>query len=96
MWAGDKAEHNLYKASTININNNPLAAEPQVGDRQTYLQELFQRCNLLPLAAMKGEEDTSAEIGLDRVYTRLDTTARVKLTEAEKAGTQKARAICTR
>ncbi len=46
--------------------------------------ELFQQCNLLPLAAMGGKEEMGQEVGLDRVYTRLDTTARVKLTEAEK------------
>ena len=88
LVGGDKIEGNQYNADNIHINNPP-APEPHVAGRHTYLMELFQQCNLLPLAAMGGQEEMGQGVGLDRVYTRLDTTTRVKLTEAEKEAYKK-------
>ncbi len=44
--------------------------------RERYLRRLRQRCNVLPLAAMGGEEDAGDEVTLDRVYVELDTRTR--------------------
>ena len=52
--------------------------------RQRYLECLSQRCNVLPLAALGGDEEASEEISLDKVYVDLDTRTRVALSEEEK------------
>jgi formylglycine-generating enzyme required for sulfatase activity len=59
---------------------SPVAA---AGER--YLRRLCLRCNVLPLAALGGEEGSGEEIGLDQVYVALDTQTRVSLTAEEKA-----------
>ncbi|MGD2178454.1 MAG: SUMF1/EgtB/PvdO family nonheme iron enzyme, partial [Anaerolineae bacterium] len=50
-----------------------------------YLLRVHQQCNVLPLAAMGGEEGVGDEVSLDQVYVALDTKTRVPLTEEEKA-----------
>jgi hypothetical protein len=53
--------------------------------RRRYLERVHQQCNVLPLAAMGGEEGVGDEVSLDQVYVDLDTKTRVPLTEEEKA-----------
>jgi formylglycine-generating enzyme required for sulfatase activity len=55
---------------------DPQAAR-QKEARERYLRRLRQRCNVLPLAAMGGEEAGGDEVTLDRVYVELDTRTRV-------------------
>ncbi len=55
--------------------------------REKYLRRLRQRCNVLPLAAMGGEEAGGDEVTLDRVYVELDTRTRVPV--GEKQGSQR-------
>jgi len=44
--------------------------------RERYLRRVRDRCNALPLGAMGGDEEDSAEVTLDRVYVELETTTR--------------------
>ncbi|MDA0241992.1 MAG: SUMF1/EgtB/PvdO family nonheme iron enzyme [Chloroflexi bacterium] len=81
---GDKVARDKYVAQIINIITNPPAPEPHVADKRTYLKVLRQWCHVLPLATLGQEGGANQEVGLDKVYTTLDTTARVKLTAAEK------------
>jgi len=64
------------------------AADPErarrAGLRQQYLRRLAHHCNMLPLAALGGEESAKAEVSLADVYVSLDTQTRVPLTKAEK------------
>ncbi|HDQ71362.1 MAG TPA: hypothetical protein ENN19_04605 [Chloroflexi bacterium] len=53
--------------------------------RERYLKRVHQRCNVLPVAAMGGEEGVGDEVSLDQVYVALDTKTRAPLTEEEKA-----------
>jgi formylglycine-generating enzyme required for sulfatase activity len=52
--------------------------------REKYLRRLRQRCNVLPLAAMGGEEAGGDEVTLDRVYVDLDTRTRVPVGEKQR------------
>lgn len=56
--------------------------------RQRYLAALRRHCQVLPLAALGGEEGADEDLSLDQVYIDLDTTHRIPLTEAEKAKRQ--------
>ncbi|HRI56924.1 MAG TPA: SUMF1/EgtB/PvdO family nonheme iron enzyme, partial [Anaerolineae bacterium] len=47
--------------------------------RERYLRRLRQRCNVLPLAAVGGDEDAGEEVTLDKVYVVLDTETRVPI-----------------
>jgi GTPase SAR1 family protein len=58
-----------------------------------YLQRIEHECNVLPLAALGGEEGVGDEISLDEVYVALDTRTRVPLTEEEKAEREKDRRL---
>jgi len=53
--------------------------------QKRYLERVHQKCNVLPLAAMGGEEGVGDEVSLEQVYVALDTRTRVPLTEEEKA-----------
>lgn len=53
--------------------------------RERYLRRLERQFNVLPLAALGGEEATGEEIGLDRVYVALDTRTRVPLTKEKQS-----------
>ena len=57
--------------------------------QKRYLSKLAHRCNLLPLAALGGEESAKEAVSLNEVYISLDTQTRVPLTEAEKKERQK-------
>ncbi|RIK53552.1 MAG: hypothetical protein DCC57_08155 [Chloroflexi bacterium] len=59
--------------------------EPKSRHLERYLRTLRQRCHVLPLAAMGGDESAGDEVSLDQVYVALDTETRVPLTEEEKA-----------
>lgn len=50
-----------------------------------YLKRLYQRCNVLPLAALGGEEGVGDEVTLEQVYVDLNTRTRVPLTDEDKA-----------
>ena len=67
-----------------NVMQNNEEAERLEKIRQRYLKRLGQQCNVLPLAAMGGDEGVHEEIGLDDVYIALDTQSRVPLEEEEK------------
>ena len=66
------------------INPDPAQAEATRAE-QRYLQRLYQHCNVLPLAAMGGEEGVGDEVTLEQVYVALDTQTRAPLTKEEKA-----------
>ncbi len=61
--------------------------------RTSYLEALARKCNVLPLAALGGEEGAEEDLTLDRIYIELDTTTPVPLTEAEKEARQKERLL---
>jgi formylglycine-generating enzyme required for sulfatase activity len=65
------------------VNPDPAQAAA-VRARTRYLQRVHQQCNVLPLAAMGGEEGVGDEVTLDQVYVTLDTKTLVPLTEEEK------------
>ncbi|MEZ4770340.1 MAG: CHAT domain-containing protein [Caldilineales bacterium] len=82
--AGGVAAGTIYGGVHIgDIIPSPPDPEQRRADqaRTRYLQRLRQRCNVLPLAAMGGEEEASDEVTLDRVYVELDTRTRVPLEE---------------
>ncbi len=60
------------------INNAPdlqkLAEQEREKARRGYLAELRAACQVLPLAAIGGDESGDAEITLDQVYIDMDTT----------------------
>ncbi|MFW6116647.1 MAG: SUMF1/EgtB/PvdO family nonheme iron enzyme [bacterium] len=64
----------LYDAERIRIEKA----------RVRYLKRLRQRCNILPLAALGGEQRVGQEVTLEQVYVGLDTRSAVPLTETEK------------
>jgi formylglycine-generating enzyme required for sulfatase activity len=51
--------------------------------RTTYLEKLRRHCQVLPLAALGGEETAEEDITLDSVYIDLDTTLNVKAEDLE-------------
>ena len=53
--------------------------------RERYLRRLRQRCNVLPLAAVGGDEDAGEEVTLDKVYVVLDTETRVPVEGDDKS-----------
>ena len=68
-----------------NLENLP---DPDTARRneamERYLRRLRQRCNVLPLAAVGGDEETGDEVTLDRVYVALDTQTRAPLAEGDR------------
>ncbi len=52
--------------------------------RERYLRRVQQQCNVLPLAAMGGDEGMGEELSLEKVYVALDTTTRTLLIKEEK------------
>lgn len=69
--------------SGIYIENqtvNPLPSDPAVAAHTRYLDALCQRHNIVPLAALGGEEELVDEVKLDQVYIELDTTTQVATT----------------
>ncbi len=67
------------------------AAQAEAAARRRYLERFSQWCNVLPLAALGGEEGAADDLTLDSVYIGLHTTTRIPLTEAEKEERQKKR-----
>ncbi len=59
------------------------AADEAERARRRYLERLRRNCQVLPLAALGGDEGKDEDITLDRVYIELDTATRVELTEQE-------------
>ncbi len=59
--------------------------------RTSYLEKLRRHCQVLPLAALGGEETAEEDITLDSVYIDLDTTLNVKAEDLElvRQGKQK-------
>ena len=66
------------------VNPDPAQSAAERA-RKRYLERVHQQCNVLPLAAMGGEEGVGDEVSLEQVYVDLDTKTRVPLTEEEKA-----------
>lgn len=56
--------------------------------RRRYLKRLIQKCNVVPLAALGGDEGLNEEIGLDKVYIALDIRPQVPLAEDERVKRQ--------
>jgi len=74
--------------NVITGDNNTINPDPEkerlARARERYLRRLQQQCNVLPLAAMGGDEGVGEELSLEKVYVALDTTTRATLTEAEE------------
>ncbi len=85
---GDVEGDVLGAGAQKTINPDPAQAAATRA-RKRYLQWMYQQCNVLPLAAMGGEEGPSDEVTLEKVYVDLDTKTRVPLTEEEKAEREK-------
>jgi len=72
----------------ITGDHNTIYLDPEterlVRARERYLRRLQQQCNVLPLAAMGGDEGVGEELSLEKVYVALDTATRMPLTEEEK------------
>ncbi|MBE2235176.1 MAG: SUMF1/EgtB/PvdO family nonheme iron enzyme, partial [Anaerolinea sp.] len=74
----------VYVENLENLPDPEATRRKEARDR--YLRRLRLRCNVLPLAAMGGEE-AGDEVTLDRVYVDLDTRTRVPI--GEKQGGQR-------
>jgi len=73
----------LITGDHVTIGADPAQAEAERAETR-YLRRLRQRCNVLPLAAMGGDETVGDEVSLEEVYVALDTRTQVPLTEAER------------
>ncbi len=82
VQARDVGGHVITGDGTI-INPDPAQAEAGRAEAR-YLKRVYQQCNVLPLAAMGGEEGVGETISLDEVYVALDTRTRVPLSNEEK------------
>jgi len=60
---------------------------------QDYLAALWKRCQVLPLAALGGDEGRNSEVRLDQVYIRLDTTEKEKPAGKERSGENEERPV---
>ncbi len=73
-----------------NIENQTVRQAPDPAQswrdqlRRRYLGLLAHRCNILPLAALGGEESAKEEVSLADVYVSLDTTTSVTPAAAEQ------------
>ena len=65
------------------------AKEAEARARRCYLERLRRQCQVLPLAALGGDETGDQDLTLDQVYIDLDTTTRVPLTAEEKRAGRK-------
>jgi formylglycine-generating enzyme required for sulfatase activity len=69
------------------IENQILSLPAQLDSiervRLRYLKRLWQQCNVLPLAAMGGEQDMGQDVSLDQVYIALDTLTRIVVRDNE-------------
>ncbi|MBI2988815.1 MAG: SUMF1/EgtB/PvdO family nonheme iron enzyme [Deltaproteobacteria bacterium] len=74
--------------STIHVGdivNRPGVNQRKAeGARRNYLAHLRRACQVLPLGTVGIDEATEQDVSLDQVYTDLDTTTPVSLTEKEK------------
>ncbi len=80
-----QAETYIERQEIVHQAPSPIAVA-----RTQYLKRLSQRCNVLPLAALGGDEGTGEEVSLDQIYIDLDTQTRVPLSEKRKAKRQEA------
>jgi len=53
---------------------------------RAYLERVRDICNVLPLSALGGEEDTDESIRLDQVYIALDTTTEISPEKIDREG----------
>ncbi len=82
---GDHARQVKTKTYIEHQHLPPQPPDPSLPAQERYLETLGKRCNILPLGAMGGEEESSEEVRLDQVYIALDTRTRVPLSAEEKA-----------
>ncbi len=81
-----------YVEREENIYYGTDAPDPaKVAEQQhaRYFGRLRTHCQAIPLSAMGGEATAGDEVTLDDLYTSLDTTTRIPLTEAEKEAREK-------
>lgn len=81
---GDQARQVDTQTYIEHQYNQPQPPDPALPAQTRYLTNLCKRCNILPLGALGGEEETGDEVRLEQVYIELDTQTRVLLTEEEK------------
>ncbi|MBN1932714.1 MAG: SUMF1/EgtB/PvdO family nonheme iron enzyme [Desulfobacterales bacterium] len=83
----------IGNGSVINTGDKPvfiISGENRENDknitqaRKSYLKRLIRRCDVLPLAALGGDEDGCNEISLRQLYIELDTKSRVPLSKEER------------
>lgn len=75
---GDQTNH--YHAP----DPRELAREEEDKAQCAYLEKLRRHCQVLPLAALGGEEGAEDELSLDNVYIDLDTTIKIKKTDLDE------------
>jgi formylglycine-generating enzyme required for sulfatase activity len=56
----------------------------QGGARRRYLARLYRYCQILPLAALGGDEGSEQDLTLDQVYVALDATGEIPPSKAEQ------------
>ncbi len=69
-------DHSTIKDSFNTYNAADPAQEKAARAKERYLRWISRRFNVIPLAAMGGEEATGNEVTLERVYIDLDTETR--------------------
>jgi len=83
---GTYVKGNYYAAGVTQVStHDPRILEQEKNDkaRMAYLEKLRRHCQVLPLAALGGEETAEEDITLDSVYIDLDTTLNVKVNDLE-------------
>ncbi|MDX9993272.1 MAG: NACHT domain-containing protein [Anaerolineales bacterium] len=85
---GIQADRDVILGGQTNHYHAPdpreLAREEEDKARRAYLEKLRRHCQVLPLAALGGEEGAEDELSLDNVYIDLDTTINIKKTDLDE------------
>ncbi len=77
----------VYVGGNFTVNQSPdpkqIKGDENESARRIYLERMRRHCQVLPLAALGGEEGTGEEITLDNVYIDLDTAIYIKTSDLE-------------
>lgn len=87
-WAREQSAKSGKKETGTAISYIPTPS-PGEKARKRYLEKLRQRCNVLPLGAIGGEEGAGEEVSLDQVYVTLNTRTLVSLPEEESTSRER-------
>lgn len=90
---GNQVTFTVIEHQEVHLHPAPdprdLAADAEAAARRHYLKRFAQWCNVLPLAALGGEEGATDDLTLESVYIGLHTESREPLAAAEEEEREK-------